>query len=326
MNGDFDDIRNVQNSVADYDSEGSDESALSQDSEDDFELPEPTTLTSMRNAIAATSYAKYLSDFDAEVKGNTVTFASLPATVIDEGNRAQLLAMGLEREDEAMQHQNDLEHIDLLRKRRLFELQRRRAEQVQQARRQIRDIQIKSTLTEELLGTFFDHSRQNLHIHLTTRTAEVLQTVGEVRRFERTDYDPNKPDWTKFEQQVEMKVVMLRGLKDKIAAGRYVILVSSGTSWVAALCGGTTAVNFLPLPLAQFTQRNPIRISVRPVRYVKGGVARPFLFNTVRQRASRRHRLSYLHLLPSQRSIRPTWLCSNWFYYHRPRNMRGLRL
>lgn len=218
----FTDINQVEE---DGDSDDSQDELLEDDS-DEFELPDPTTFASLRNTITTAKFAKYLKDFDSTAVKQAVTFASLPAHVIDEGNRTQLLAQGLEREDEHLQHQNDMDHIDLLRNRRIFEVQRRRVEQINENRRQLRDIQIKGTLTEELLGTYFGHAKRNLDIHLTTRTAEVLQSVGEVRRFERGDYDPNKPDWAAFEQQVELRLIKMRGLKDKIPEGEYILLVS----------------------------------------------------------------------------------------------------
>lgn len=206
-------------------SESSEDEFLDDDS-DEFELPDPTTFASVRNAVTTGEFSKYLKDFDNTAIKQAVTFASLPAHVIDEGNRTQLLSQGLEREDEQLQHQNDLDHIDLLRNRRVFEVQRRRVAQINESRRQLRDIQVKSALTEELLGTYFGFTKKNLDIHLTTRTAEVLQSIGEVRRFERGDYDPNKPDWDTFEQQVELRIIKIRGLKDKIPPGEYVLLVS----------------------------------------------------------------------------------------------------
>ncbi|CUG92074.1 Hypothetical protein, putative [Bodo saltans] len=218
---DFTDINQVQEEG----SESSDDELLDDDS-DEFELPDPTTFASVRNAVTTGQFSKYLKDFDTTAAKQAVTFASLPAHVIDEGNRTQLLSQGLEREDEHLQHQNDLDHIDLLRNRRIFEVQRRRVAQINESRRQLRDIQVKSSLTEELLGTYFGFTKKNLDIHLTTRTAEVLQSVGEVRRFERGDYDPNKPDWDTFEQQVELRIMKIRGLKDKIPPGEYVLLVS----------------------------------------------------------------------------------------------------
>ena len=201
---------------------------LSDDESDDFALPAPTTLATIKDSLITNKFAKYLEEFDDSVQRgeDTVVFASLPANVINEGTRAQLMSQGIVTEDEHLQHQNDLEHVDLLRKRRLFELNRKRQEQIAHQRRQIRELVVKSSLTTELLGTFFDITKQELDVHLTSRSAEIMQTVGELRKYDRGGYDPDIPDWAAMEQQVECKVSQVRGVRNKVPPGDYILLVS----------------------------------------------------------------------------------------------------
>lgn len=201
---------------------------LSDNGSDDFALPAPTTLTSIKESLITGKFTKYLEEFDAEVATSqeTVVFASLPAAVINEGQQTQVLSQGITAEDEQMQHQNDVDHVELLRKRRLFEMNRSRQEQITRQRQQIRELTVKSALTGELLDTFFDITHQELDIHLTSRSSEVIQSVGELRKFERGAYDPDVPDWASMEQQVKIHVAQLRGLRNKIPGGEYILLVS----------------------------------------------------------------------------------------------------
>lgn len=215
----FSDVANVEAQSDGAESHDSNES-------DDFQLPAPQTLKSMKNQLNTLRFTNYLKSFDEFSIKQSVVFSSLPSATVDERQRAQLLGLGVEQEDEEMQHMNDLEHIDVLKKRRMFELQRRATEQRAIQNRNIKQIALKASLTEELLGTYFQYTQQQLKLHLASRRAEVLQTLGEVRRFDRGDFDPEKPDWNRFEQQVEINIQALRGVKDKLPKGEYMILIS----------------------------------------------------------------------------------------------------
>lgn len=208
--------------VEEHASEGDDYSS----EEDDFELPAPQTLRGIRDQLHNIRFTDYLKGFDEMAAKQSTVFTSLPSATVDERQRAQLLGIGVEQEDEEMQHRNDLEHIDVLKKRRMFELKRRATEQRAVQSRNIRQIALKASLTEELLGTYFQYTQQQLTLHLASRRAEVLQSLGEVRRFDRGDFDPEKPDWNRFEQQVEINIQSLRGVKDKLPRGEYMILIS----------------------------------------------------------------------------------------------------
>lgn len=191
-----------------------------------FDLPPPTTLQHVRMGITSLRFAKYLEQFDHDAAETQRTVASLPVEAIDEANQAQMLAAGIEKEDEELQHKNDLEHIRQLKVRRMTELDTHRLERTAENESKLKDLQVKASLTHELIDTYFRYTHRELDVHLTARRAEVMQSIGEVRKFDRGDYDPDKPDWASFEQQVEFRVVSVRGLKNKVPKGEYVMLVS----------------------------------------------------------------------------------------------------
>jgi hypothetical protein len=208
--------------------ENTQDDELSEDGSEDFALPAPTTLTAMKETLITSRFTKFLEQFDEDVaRGtDTVVFASLPAAVINEGQQTQVMSQGINAEDERLQHQNDVDHVELLRKRRLFEMNRKRQEQIAHQRQQIRELTVKSALTGELLDTFFEITHQELDIHLTSRSSEVMQSVGELRKFDRGAYDPDVPDWSLMEQQVEIHVAQIRGVRNKIPQGEYILLIS----------------------------------------------------------------------------------------------------
>jgi hypothetical protein len=193
---------------------------------DDMTLPPPTSVNSVRAQMYDVRFANYLQEFDAEAEGETVIVCSLPAVNVDDGARAQLLAAGIEKEDDAMRHTNEVGHITTLKRNRLLELeqvrQNRRANQMQT----LRDVQLMKQHTNELVATYYAHANRELNIHLTSRQAEVSQSIGEIRKFTRGDYDPDKPDWTQFEQQVQIDVVKVRGVKNKVPKGKFTVVVS----------------------------------------------------------------------------------------------------
>jgi hypothetical protein len=212
--------------VQDHQDHVSEGNGSESDESDHFEVPPPTTVNHVRDNVTSVRFAQYLQQFDLEATKESVVFASLPVASIDDGNRAQTLAMGIEKEDEVMQHQNDLDHIDLLKRRRIAEIDARRRRENAIQQRRLRDLKVKSNLTTELVETYYSVTAQELDIHLTARQVEVLQSVGEIRKFDRGDYDPDKPDWSSFEQQVELRVVSVRGLKNKVPRGEYIMMIS----------------------------------------------------------------------------------------------------
>jgi hypothetical protein len=189
-------------------------------------LPPPTSVAAVRSAMTNTRLAQYLADFDLDVHNESRVLCSVPAALVDDSARAQLLAGGVEKEDEEMHHRNELEHIDMLKRNRILELeavrQERRSEQVES----LRNIDRMRQQTSELVETYYDHARRELDIHLTSRQGEVSQSIGEIRNFRRGDYDPDKPDWSHFEQSVQIGIVEVRGIKDKVPPGEYIVLVS----------------------------------------------------------------------------------------------------
>lgn len=194
--------------------------------DDNDTLPPPTSVAAVRATISNSRLAAYLQEFDAEAEEESRVFCSLPATVVDDTARAQMLAAGIEKEDDDMQHRNEVGHIDVLRHNRIMELEEarlaRRGEQLQN----LRSIEMQRQQTSELVTAYYDHAHRELDIHLTSRMGEVSQSIGEIRKFRRGDYDPDKPDWAQFEQQVQIRVAKVRGLKNKIPKGEYIVLVS----------------------------------------------------------------------------------------------------
>ena len=271
-------------------------------------MPPPTTVGAVRDTMTSVRFAKYLQQFDLEAMQQSVVFASLPVASIDDGNRAQTLAMGIEKEDEIMQHQNDLDHIDLLKRRRVAEMDARRQYEKQQNQRRLQDIKVKSSLTSELLGTYYSHTAQELDIHLTARQAEVLQSVGEIRKFDRGDYDPDKPDWSKFEQQVELRVISVRGLKNKVPRGEYVMLVSKWDKMAGApMRWSTRSVESKPpppCPLHSDTRNMTVKRSCEICRGWAGGT-----MPSLHQGNSKDYELKFdsrvFTFFPSERRIKP---------------------
>jgi hypothetical protein len=195
-------------------------------SHEDDALPPPTSVAAVRSAMSNTRLAAYLAEFDNDVAGESRVLCSVPAAMVDDTARAQLLAGGVEREDDEMHHQNQLEHIDLLKRNRILELEEKRRGRRFEQVRALRSIDQMRQQTSELVETYYDHARRELDIHLTSRQGEVSQSIGEIRKYRRGDYDPDKPDWNQFEQSVQINVTEVRGLKDKIAQGNYIVLVS----------------------------------------------------------------------------------------------------
>jgi hypothetical protein len=194
--------------------------------DDSDALPPPTSVAAVKSAMSNTRLAAYLADFDREVYDDSRVVCSVPAAHVDDTARAQLLAGGVEKEDDEMHHQNELDHIDFLKRNRIMELEVKRQERRDGQRSALHDIESMRQQTSELVDTYYDQAHNELEIHLTSRQGEISQSIGEIRKFRRGDYDPDKPDWTQFEQQVQIKVVEIRGVKDKVPDGDYIVLVS----------------------------------------------------------------------------------------------------
>lgn len=196
------------------------------ESESDQVLAPPMTVPNVRATNTQLRFTKYMKEFDATAGRESVVFCTLPAAVVDDGSRAQLLAAGIEKEDEAMRHKNTLLHIDELKRNRLKELEQVRTQRRAQHLKQLMNIETLRQSTNQLLRQYYDFAEQELSIHLTSRQGEVAQSIGEIRRFHRGEYDPNVPDWTLYEQQVEIRIVKIRGMKNKVPKGKYTVLIS----------------------------------------------------------------------------------------------------
>lgn len=196
------------------------------DDVDDDVLAPPVSVPNVRAVNSQIRLAKYIQEFDAAAGLDSLILCTLPSNTVDDGSRAQLLAAGIEKEDDAMRHKNDLMHIDELKRNRLKELELQRRSRRSNFSSQLQAIEKLRQSTNDLLKQYYEHAERELTIHLTSRQGEVAQSIGEIRRFNRGEYDPDVPDWGQQEQSVEIHVCKIRGLKDKIPKGKYVVLVS----------------------------------------------------------------------------------------------------
>ena len=193
---------------------------------DDEALPPPTSVQQLRAGASNLRVSKYLADFDKAADDDASIYCALPTGVVEDAARAQTLAAGIAKEDSLAQHKNELAHIEALKRNRLREMDAKRQQRRSQQDQALRDIELVRQQTNQLVRTYYEHASLELNVHLTTRQGEISQQIGEIRKYTRGDYDPNKPDWSSITNNMKISVNKIKGIKNKIPRGDYVVLVS----------------------------------------------------------------------------------------------------
>ena len=219
---DFADLRGAVGDDESTESTGSDGAGK----DGDETLPPPTSVNQLRANAANSRVARYLADFDEAAEETAVVYCALPVGVVEDAARAQTLAAGIAKEDAVAQHKNELTHIEALKRARLTEMEHQRQQRRKAQQQALRDIELVRQQTHQLVETYYEHAGLELNVHLTTRQGEISQQVGEIRKFTRGDFDPNKPDWSSIVNNMRIRVTRIRGLKNKIPPGDYIMMVS----------------------------------------------------------------------------------------------------
>lgn len=188
----------------------------------------PMLVADVRAGVSAMRFAPYIKHFDEEAAAAAIAMCSVPVQTVEDAARAQLLTFDIAREDQAMQHRNNLIKVAELRRNRLTELDQKRHEHDTAQAQSLRAIGLVQQQTSDLVSTYYDLAEREMAIHLVSRKSEVQRTIGEIRKWHYADDDPNKPNWNHIEQEVQIQVCKLRGVKNKIPRGRYVLLM---TKW-----------------------------------------------------------------------------------------------
>lgn len=187
-------------------------------------------LTSLRTQIETTTVRKYLDEFEDEIKDDVVMLAPVSIEEIQQEElrlREEHVAYTKYLAEQQQQRKTEIaEKEETAKTRLLLELQRQKEEI---SRREALMSQ-RERLYQERLQNAFRKSESQLVQALDERKGEIKSLYGDLT-FADDQYGGSKGrrwrvEWSKTPQPIQIKLKCVRGLRDKIPGGRYVVMVS----------------------------------------------------------------------------------------------------
>eukprot|EP01064_Diplonema_japonicum_P036396 TRINITY_DN8154_c2_g1_i2.p1 TRINITY_DN8154_c2_g1~~TRINITY_DN8154_c2_g1_i2.p1 ORF type:complete len:1012 (+),score=148.88 TRINITY_DN8154_c2_g1_i2:1664-4699(+) len=134
------------------------------------------------------------------------------------------------RQDEEMQqllaHRDKLEAIRRSKEASLLRARDENKKRLEKEQQRFRDAVIRRNVVRHNVDAYFQQSHEKLKTFVKTRKSQVTHKYGEMTTSAAQQFELDKIDWDSIPQQVEVHISSVRGLKDKIPKGDYVMLVS----------------------------------------------------------------------------------------------------
>eukprot|EP01137_Pigoraptor_chileana_P024220 Opistho-2@91791 len=187
-------------------------------------------ITRMREELEKEEIARYEEDFERQLREEALIIGSLSVEEVREQERQMRLErLQLHEENAAIQkrRQQALALAEERAKRKVTEDLKAKTERV--VSREILAAQREKNRHDEIRKTFRRAEDQLLHV-LQERKAEVTTLYGHLTyadgQYGGVKGRRLKLDWDRTPQPVQIKLGMIRAVKDKISGGRYVLMVS----------------------------------------------------------------------------------------------------
>jgi hypothetical membrane protein len=183
-----------------------------------------TVLTQLRESLAQGQVTDHLRAFDEALSTEGIVMGTIPAPTADSSSRRESgdrkTATVAPTVSYAETERRVADRMKLLHEQRL-------------AKERERVLQIRKN-TEHASGeiqTYFNDVQGELSSRVKSRALEVFHQYGAavLQPPSATVLDPESVQWDNLNQQVEMIVLSIRGVRNKVPAGKYVLLVSKLT-------------------------------------------------------------------------------------------------
>lgn len=180
------------------------------------------TLLNLRADLAQNQITDHLRAFDEELTHEGIILGSVPGLAnrdsIDAPTPARMAAPEASSYTQTEQKLRD-------RMRSLH------SQRLGMEKERVAKIQKNATKASGEIQSYFEHVQKELARRVKSRALEVHHTYGNtmLQPPSTTVLDPEKVSWESLNQQVEIKILSIRGVRNKVPAGRYITLVSKLT-------------------------------------------------------------------------------------------------
>eukprot|EP01059_Diplonema_ambulator_P022886 TRINITY_DN38232_c0_g1_i1.p1 TRINITY_DN38232_c0_g1~~TRINITY_DN38232_c0_g1_i1.p1 ORF type:complete len:1083 (+),score=361.75 TRINITY_DN38232_c0_g1_i1:27-3251(+) len=140
----------------------------------------------------------------------------------EEQQKARLL-------DEERARESHKDRLNIVNASKLTSLLRVRADnykKLEAEKQRFRDAVDRRAVVRHNIDAYFQQSNERLKTFVKTRRTQIMHKYGEMTTTTTHQFKLSKIDWDSIPQQVEVHITSVRGLKDKVPKGDYVVLVS----------------------------------------------------------------------------------------------------
>ncbi|KAF0852992.1 conserved mitochondrial glyco_rpt_poly domain-containing protein [Andalucia godoyi] len=172
----------------------------------------------------------YLSELDKDVEKSGIVLGTIPVEELDRIQAEKEEELRRQSEIVEANHRkdlNDIADLELLALKRLEEDARNR-ERAKLERERRRDLLHERRMRN--LRKSFARAKRQLTVVLNRRQTQIQSTYGILRNamvaYGTRSGQRSSVDWSKYKRGVEIKIELIRAVKDKVPAGHFVLLTS----------------------------------------------------------------------------------------------------
>eukprot|EP01060_Flectonema_neradi_P034348 TRINITY_DN6001_c0_g1_i1.p1 TRINITY_DN6001_c0_g1~~TRINITY_DN6001_c0_g1_i1.p1 ORF type:complete len:1206 (+),score=206.63 TRINITY_DN6001_c0_g1_i1:57-3620(+) len=126
-------------------------------------------------------------------------------------------------------HDNRLTDVDRYQKKSIQQVKVKTTGRIAEERIKYNEAKKRKKITRTNIQSYFQQSNTRLKTFVKMRKSQVLSKYGEMTTTTTQQYELDRVDWDTITQQVEVHVTAVRGLKDKVKASQYAIVLSKYT-------------------------------------------------------------------------------------------------
>eukprot|EP01065_Artemidia_motanka_P040486 TRINITY_DN5089_c2_g4_i1.p1 TRINITY_DN5089_c2_g4~~TRINITY_DN5089_c2_g4_i1.p1 ORF type:complete len:2023 (+),score=556.61 TRINITY_DN5089_c2_g4_i1:65-6133(+) len=183
-------------------------------------------LRELRDKLVAHQLYQPLEEFDTEVRGKTLVIDKFSVDNALEMRRKRLSELEKKEMEEMEQHKKRMERMVTYESRALKRVRDEAATARQVEAKRFGEARQRRSIVKGNIKKYFFQSGGKVVDFIKTRQSQVLNKYGEMTTTQTEQYDLDKINWDAIPQQLEVHVTSVRGLKNKVPKGEYMVVVS----------------------------------------------------------------------------------------------------